>query len=408
MFSSDHLWCGPTNHTLITNASYDWSLLSKLNEDKATLYMPVIISVAVLMVIGTIGNILVIYIYNWRLKRRSANLFIGTMAIFDLLSCVIAMPVEILDLSNPYMFYSGAICKLFRFAESITVYGSAMILVLIAFDRYFKICKPLRILPLSRIKLMCGLAGFLAILFSVPAFILFGITCSDTSVIGLRGYDCSISEDYKGGPFQQVYFTTLIIMFIAAFSCMIGFYIRLWIEIKHRRDTVISDHVTSPKSPAVVRKFKVSRNSTSDDESASNSQVTAEMSKKSKRLASIAETSPQIKLSRTTLIFFSVSIVFIVSYLPGIVINIFRAVKPDYHSSMTPGEEVMMKFLTRTYLISNSANPFVYSFLNTNFRSQCRKLFSSVVYCCKQTMERETSPGLRKKSKESQQSGTER
>ncbi|XP_033744557.1 prolactin-releasing peptide receptor-like [Pecten maximus] len=408
MTSSDHLWCGPTNHTTGSNESFEWSLLNKLNDEKAMLYLPVIVVVAVLMVIGTIGNILVIYVYNWRLKRRSANLFIGTMAIFDLMSCVIAMPVEILDLSNPYMFYSGPICKIFRFAESITVYGSAIILVLIAFDRYFKICKPLRILPLSRIKLMCGVAGFLAILFSVPSLLLFGITCTETPVIGLRGYDCSIDEAYKGGPFQRVYFTTLIIMFITAFSCMIGFYIRLWIEIKHRRDTVISDHVTSPKSPAVVRKFKVSRNSTSDEESASNSHASTEMCKKSKRLASIAETSPQIKLSRTTLIFFSVSIVFIVSYLPGIVINIFRALTPDYHSSMTPREEVLMKLLTRTYLISNTANPFVYSFLNTNFRSQCRKLFTSVVYCCKQTMVRETSPGLRKKSKESQQSGTER
>ncbi|XP_069101340.1 prolactin-releasing peptide receptor-like [Argopecten irradians] len=404
--SEDHLWCGPVNHTVDRNESYEWSLLSNLNDEKAALYLPVIISVAVLMVIGTVGNILVIYVYNWRLKRRSANLFIGTMAIFDLMSCVIAMPVEILDLSNPYMFYSGPICKIFRFSESVTVYGSAIILVLIAFDRYFKICKPLRILPLSRIKLMCVIAGILALLFATPSLVLFGITCSETPVEGLRGYDCSIGEDYKGGPFQRVYFTTLIIIFITAFSCMIGFYIRLWIEIKHRRDTVISDHMSTPKSPAATRKFKVNRSSTSDEESASN--ATTEMFKKSKRLASIAETPSQIKLSRTTLIFFSVSMVFIVSYLPGIIINIFRAVTPDYHSSLSPREEVMMKLLSRTYLISNTANPFVYSFLNTNFRSQCRKLFSSVVYCCKKTVERETSSVVRRKNKESIQSGSER
>jgi hypothetical protein len=51
-----------------------------------------------LNIIGAFGNVMVIYVYNWRFKRRSANFFISAMAIFDLLGCLISMPAGVYDL----------------------------------------------------------------------------------------------------------------------------------------------------------------------------------------------------------------------------------------------------------------------------------------------------------------------
>lgn len=73
--------------------------LVELNDLEAQKYLLVIIFVALLMIVGTPGNILVLYIYRGRFKRVStSNYFIEALAIFDLIACVIAMPTEVYDL----------------------------------------------------------------------------------------------------------------------------------------------------------------------------------------------------------------------------------------------------------------------------------------------------------------------
>lgn len=196
----------------------------------------------------------------------------------------------------------------------------------------------------------------------------------------------------------MIYYATLIVVFIVTFSCLVGFYTRIWIAIKHRRDTVISDQVSPNYSAS--RKFRISRNSTSDGESTNSSLATTAINKKTHKLTGISE-SRRIKLSRTTIIFLSVSIVFVVSYLPGIVISIVRTVVDDFDATVTPSVEVIIKLFSRFHLISSSVNPIVYSFFNTNFRAQCSKLITSIALCCKRPIETVTSSS-RKTSKESQ------
>jgi len=382
-YNGSDLW---TNSSILNQTTDNWvsleaerELLDILNDEKAKLYIPIIVFIAVLMLVGTVGNMMVLYVYNWKLKRRSANVFISAMAVFDLLGCVVAMPANIYDLLYPYTFYDVAGCKVFRFVESATVYGSAIILLEIAFDRYFKICKPLRVLDLSRVKLMCIVAGVLAIILSCPTLVVIGITRSVTPVNGTYGYDCAIDHRYKGGGFQKAYFYMLVLMFIVTFSCLAGFYIRIWIEIKHRRDTVISDDVNSPITPSFGKKRRFRHGtSTSDDEPVPLAR--AHSVKSSKPLTSFAESTNRIKLSRTTVIFLSVSIAFVVSYLPGIAINIYRAVVKNYKINISPVEEVMLKLFARFYFINNSINPLIYSYFNSNFRKQCNKVVSKFVF----------------------------
>ena len=144
------------NDTTTTASANDsesmWSVLERLNQERAVYLLPAVIWVILLMIIGIIGNGLVIYVYRRRFKRTSSNYFILTMAIFDLVACLIGMPTEIYDLLKPFTFYSEFGCKVFRSTENFTVYGSVVVLIEIAFDRYFKICRPLMIVSLFKIK----------------------------------------------------------------------------------------------------------------------------------------------------------------------------------------------------------------------------------------------------------------
>lgn len=82
---SDITWKYPSN---ITAESY----LDQLNRDFARLLLPAVAVLAVLMVVGAVGNVFVLYVYTCRVKRSTVTRFIQALAVFDLLSCCIAIP----------------------------------------------------------------------------------------------------------------------------------------------------------------------------------------------------------------------------------------------------------------------------------------------------------------------------
>lgn len=360
--------------------------LECLNNEKAFLFIPVIIFVVLIMIIGTFGNIMVIYIYTWRFKRRSANFFISGMAVFDLLGCLISMPAGVYDLIHSYTFEDAIGCKIVKYTEAVIIYGSAIILIEIAFDRYFKICKPLRILRTSKIKKMCLAACIVAFILASPALFLFGVTKQSTPINGTYGYDCSIDEKYRGTVFQKVYYNMLTIVFVITFSLLAGFYIKIWIEIKQRRN---SEFGAVYGSTRVKNAVKIARRTTSFSRSISNDSKEIPKSEKE----SFPPTSPKrisnsntIKLSRTTIIFFSVTVAFVITYLPGLIIMICRSIIKDFYENLSPIEEMIIKLFSRFYFINNAINPIIYSFLNARFRKQCSKACASAVLCCKRAM----------------------
>jgi hypothetical protein len=57
-----------------------------------------------LMIIGVIGNTIVLYVYKFRFRRSTSRIFILSLAVFDLITCLLGMPFHIMDMLYPYMF----------------------------------------------------------------------------------------------------------------------------------------------------------------------------------------------------------------------------------------------------------------------------------------------------------------
>ncbi|KAK7503398.1 hypothetical protein BaRGS_00005319, partial [Batillaria attramentaria] len=369
------------------------SILDHLNDQRAIYFLPAVIWVILLMVVGIIGNSLVIYVYRRRFKRTSSNYFILTMAIFDLVACLIGMPTEVYDLLKPFTFYSEFGCKVFRSAENFSIYGSVVVLVEIAFDRYFKICRPLMVIRLFTIKVLCVVAVFLAVLFATPSFVLYGIRRTDTPVPGVRGYDCSISDEYRQTTFEKTYFIVLAVVFVVTLIILTVLYVRIWYELRQRRRLVIGDQLTkSREEVSEAKKFRVSRcvPSMSEDElagaSRSNSAInldnlvtspnatssTSTTSKRS-RFSSIAQYATRFSVSRTTVVLFAVTVAFVLSFFPALAVMVVRKVVKDFEKNQTIGSLVATKIFSKFSFINNAINPIIYSFLNINFRRQARK-----------------------------------
>ncbi|ESO83654.1 hypothetical protein LOTGIDRAFT_169131 [Lottia gigantea] len=315
------------------------------------------------------------------------------MAIFDLVACVVGMPTEIYDLRYPYTFYSSTGCKIFRFTETFTIYGSAIVLVEIAFDRYFKICRPLMIISLFKIKMLCFMATVLALIFSMPTALLFGITRSTTPIDGLLGYDCSIEEKYRKSTFQTVYYGALSVVFVATLLILTALYVRIWVEIKRRRNMVIGDQISSRPSEPNQEKKKIrvtyvasgSADDGDDDSSgtvgAGGCNITTCDDQKRTRFGSLANYASRIRITRTTIVLFAVTVAFVISYLPAIAIMMTRSVIKDLEKNQGIEVEVVSKFFSKFFFINNAINPIIYSFLNINFRLQTKKTVRKV-FCC--------------------------
>ena len=367
--------------------------LQAFNDIQALRYFPVFVFVIIMMVLGIVGNVLVIYVYRKCFRKTSSNYFIVSMAIFDLLACVIGMPTELYDLRNSYTFYSSIACKIFRYTSSVSVYGSVIILIEIAVDRYFKICHPLMIIEIVKIKIVCVAAGVVAVLISIPAFVLFGISKSPTPDPLIHGHDCSIEEQYRKGTFAKIYYYLLGIVFVITLVLLASLYFRIWIEIRRRKHLVIGDQINNtPKvedipmtNPNEEKKNRKSRMkylpSVSDDDTSDTARASRVVLFRP-RLTSIAEAVvTRIRVSRTTVILFTVTVAFLISYLPSIVIMICRSAIKDLENKQSLAEQILSKLFSKFYFINNCINPVIYSFLNLTFRKRCLNTLKQLLKC---------------------------
>ncbi|XP_059155158.1 uncharacterized protein LOC131940492 isoform X2 [Physella acuta] len=110
--------------------------LNSLNNHFMVIVLPAIVVLGILMLIGGVGNSLVLYVYTWKKNCGTITRFIQALAMFDLLSCCIAIPGEIIDMTNNYTFGRNIFCQSVRTLNLFCTVGSGCTLVVVAIDRF--------------------------------------------------------------------------------------------------------------------------------------------------------------------------------------------------------------------------------------------------------------------------------
>ena len=375
-----------------------------LNQKKSFMFLPVIIALIILMICGIVGNGLVCYVYRWRFRRTTSNFFILFLAIVDLLSCCLGMPFEISDLLLPYMFDAPAACKILRFMETWTISASGLTLVCVAFDRYYKLCKPLRRFTILKAKIFCGVAVSIALLMALPALALFGGRSLSTGVADVNGTECSIDDGMVRSHVAKIYYGSLMLTFIFTFSCLLTLYIIIGVCLYRRKNVTIGEQITLktdyPRTHRFVQnqtqKACYSESSTEENIKAldfdakklhANSATRGTLMKTptpirkgnghQKKLGSVS-----LKTTRLTAIFFAVSMAFVISFLPYLTVNIMKVTKKAFDPFSSDTVEIIYNFCVRSYFINNVINPFIYSILNINFRKECKYVFKKLFKSC--------------------------
>ncbi|KAK6167652.1 hypothetical protein SNE40_021628 [Patella caerulea] len=357
--------------------------LQIINDERAHVLLPAMILIGCMMLFGIIGNSLVIYIFLRKFKVTTQTTLFLALACFDLMSSSIAMPFEIFDLRYFFTFESSILCKFMRSWVAFPIMASNQVLLLIAIDRYLKVCRPLKkqIIPhLARKLILLSVA--LSIVFTVPAFLIYGTRSAWTHVPGLLGSDCSTSDDMKDSIFPVIYEGLLLVVFVC-FVIILGVLYGLIWRVSQRKafrshvfrergrllsHTSSSDHGHQPPK---TFKFQVS---TCEDTHPGD--LTTALSFSSGNLRN------GLRTSKSTIIAFTVTTVFFLSFLPHLGLVLMKNIKKDFDYHLENAELVAFNIFLRSFFVNPVAHPVVYATMNARFRHECVCLIKRLTKCC--------------------------
>jgi hypothetical protein len=110
-------------------------LLQDLNDEVAMELLPVMVFIGLLVIMGVVGNGAVSYVFCFRLRMSTQNFLIVTLAVFDFLTSIFSMPLEIDVFRHFYTYDSDVQCRLLRFVQFYTSVASSLVLLVIGVDR---------------------------------------------------------------------------------------------------------------------------------------------------------------------------------------------------------------------------------------------------------------------------------
>ncbi|KAL3887919.1 hypothetical protein ACJMK2_000304 [Sinanodonta woodiana] len=229
------------------NNSSATDLLQRMNDDISIVLIPVFIYMGVLMLTGFVGNTLVCYFYGYRTKTNPTTCFIVVLAVFDVMNCIISMPLEIVDIRFFYFFPDVIACKVLRTISYVCTVSSGTILIAIATERYRKICLPFKKqITVLQAKFICVISTLIAIVISWPSIVLYSVVPVDVPVPGsetIQAYDCTTVKVESLRIYLLAFSAIQFLLFIISCITLIVLYVLIYkqlIRVKKNRNRFMS------------------------------------------------------------------------------------------------------------------------------------------------------------------------
>ncbi|XP_046546194.1 fMet-Leu-Phe receptor-like isoform X2 [Haliotis rubra] len=304
------------------------STLSRYADMSIRLLWPVLVFVVILFVLGFLGNCLVLYIYHRHMAPTMYGLFVKSLATLDLFSICVCLPT-----SFYFTFFTRSnntphMCKFITFMSNFTTVTSGILLSIIAYERYRKVCHPLasQITQSLAKKLFLG-GSIIVLMLSIPVLLTVGDSHKKLHLgndsIELPG--CDYQEKFKQNGNALILLIILSIWYIgiAAFmGILYGIIGRtLHQHKKQHRDTI------------------------------------------------------QRKVIPTK-IFFILTIVYLVCVSPMMAFPLFTTLRPNFND-LSFTKMMLVNLVWYFPHVNAVANPFIYSFSSKLFREKCRHIL-----CC--------------------------
>lgn len=395
------------------NKSKD-NLVEEWNSELAKALIPNDVFLSLYIILGIFGNVTVILVYGLRMKKKTENrYFIPVLAVSDLTGVIVCGSFAIALNMMQAQFYNTHVCKAWWFFAALTTSMSIFLLLIIAAQRYITVCRPVGSqMILMHKRLAIGVSIGLAIIVAGPTSALYGsveFPNSDGSIIGVR---CSKLKDVsKAG--SLVYGVTVVLVILASITLMIYFYSRighkLFIHFKYRT-TVDSDkrrpscteQGSSNSESGYDKEMCTStsqvdmntvdqRESNTDDEVDINTVDQRESSTDEEKTPTSVETKQKTSrqhkskkdhgqinrrvMHKLTIMFMLITFVFLICYIPKVILLLIEGLDPNFWENFSDSERSAVLFIYRIFILNNVVNPFIYAFMDLEFRKEVKSMF---------------------------------
>ena len=360
------------------------------------------------MVVGVFGNVLVIFIYNLKLsKRKDDRYFIPVLATMDLIACLIGSSYALALNILPAKFTNDILCKVLWYFSEVTTISSALLLVVVAVQRYLKVCKPLATFNLQWKRIAIFLCFITASTFSVPTLFFYGKLTFPHPVYNITGSRCGQLER-NDRPFRNAVISYTILEFLFAIIGCISFTVMYALIGKqiYKKFIIFKRTMTLRRRPIGKNapkgsisddaKIRSSVDSVDIDVDITVSSITDSRDgimndkyhpkrKKRHSLDMLQENVSALKqhfhTHRYTYMFMAITIFFAISFIPRIILMVLESVNRNFWRNLVdqPRTIALCLFFYRFYIFNHIINPFIYGFFDSTFKHEVKKLF------CKQT-----------------------
>lgn len=282
-----------------------------------------------IFVLGIFGNVLVCYVvFRNKAMQTVTNLFITNLALSDILLCGLAVPFTPLYTFLRGWVFGTVLCHLVPYAQGCSVYISTLTLTSIAIDRFFVIIYPFHPrMKLSTCILIIISIWVISLLITSPYG--FYVKLYPSNYTGTITVYCE--EDWPDEEYRKVFgAVTSSLQFLLPFVIISICYVCVSFKLNDRMNT----------RPG-------SRNSRREE---------ADRDRK----------------KRTNRMLIAMVAIFGISWLPINVVNIFN----DFYSKSEEWRYYTVIFFIAhcTAMSSTCYNPFLYAWLNENFRKEFKQV----------------------------------
>uniref|UniRef100_A0A182TJJ9 G-protein coupled receptors family 1 profile domain-containing protein n=1 Tax=Anopheles melas TaxID=34690 RepID=A0A182TJJ9_9DIPT len=290
-----------------------------------------------IFVLGVFGNVLVCYVvFRNKAMQTVTNLFITNLALSDILLCVLAVPFTPSYTFMRRWVFGKLLCHTVPLAQGCSVYISTLTLTSIAIDRFFVIIYPFHPrMKLSTCITIIVLIWSFAIMVTMPYGLymkLHGVALNGTdNATGPLSSAMYCEELWPSEDMRKTFsIVTSILQFVLPFIIMAFCYICVSIRLNDRART-------KPGS-------KTSRREEADRD----------------------------RKKRTNRMLISMVAIFGISWLPLNVVNMCN----DFNSDINSWRFYNLIFFIAhlTAMSSTCYNPFLYAWLNDNFRKEFKQV----------------------------------
>jgi len=379
------------------NKSKD-NLVEEWNSELAKALIPNDVFLLLYIILGIFGNVTVILVYGFRMKKKTENrYFIPVLAVSDLTGVIVCGSFAIASNMMQAQFYNTHLCKSWWFFSALTTSMSIFLLLIIAAQRYLKLCRPLGSqMTLMHKRLAIGVSIGLAIILAGAKSALYGsveFPNSDGSIIGVR---CSKEKDVSKAV-SVVFGIIVVLMILASFILMIYFYSRighkLFVHFRYRttfdsdkrRQSCTEqlgsnsesgyDKDTSTSTSQVDINTVDQRESSTDDKK---TPASVETKQKESRQHNSKKDHEQINrkvMHKLTIMFMLITFVFLICFIPKVILLLNEGLNPNFWENFSDSELSAVLFIYRLYILNNVVNPYIYAFMDLEFRQEVKSVF---------------------------------